>query len=222
MKFMMALLLLVTAAGASATQNALQELNLVSYKLSSAYASYIFFEGSRKYQQQADQYFGEGVNLLTEVTDAAELRKHWQKAGDFMNENKAGQTSKYANVSLETGWNLLFQEFQTVMDARLKGAEPVDPKDALELMLEKIRLQYMQFANAPTGGFGVIVTGTSIDEKVAQADKMIDEYFSDDLPLTKKWGFIRKTILAYNSEVAPFIVTRVLDDMQALLNPAEN
>jgi len=36
-------------------------------------------------------------------------------------------------------------------------------------------------------------------------------------PLARKWGYIEKTLLAYNSNVAPFVVMHTFDKMRTMI-----
>ena len=45
---------------------------------------------------------------------------------------------------------------------------------------------------------------------LAQAD---DQY----QPLLRKWNYIRRTLLAYNSNVAPFVVMHTFDKMRIMI-----
>ena len=218
MRSLAVLLLSLASSLSQASNSELQQLELLSYRLSSSFATYIFFEGQQEYLQQAKQHLQQGSQLLASLPEQhPDIRQKWQTAQTFIADNE-NRSFEGFDMTLEAGWSLLTLDLQEKI-AALNPREQSSPAFRLRLELEQILVHYMKFANSTTGGYGVSRASDTIEDKVARAEAIINQSFADNSRLKRKWNYIKKTILAYNSNTAPYIVMRVFDDMRLMINP---
>jgi len=217
MKHLAIALLSLMASLSHATTNELQQLELLSYRLSSSFATFIFFEGQQEYLQQAKQHLAEGSELLTTIPDQhPQIHRKWNEAETFISDN-TDRSFEGFDMTLEAGWSLLTLNLQEKI-AELNPRQQASAAFKLQLEFEQILVHYMKFANSTAGGYGVSRASDTIEDKVARAEAIINQDFSKNIRLKRKWKYIKKTILAYNSNTAPYIVMRVFDDMRRMVN----
>lgn len=220
MRSLAVLLLSLASSLSQASNSELQQLELLSYRLSSSFATYIFFEGQQEYLQQAKQHLQQGSQLLASLPEQhPDIRQKWQTAQTFIADNE-NRSFEGFDMTLEAGWSLLTLDLQEKI-AALNPREQSSPAFRLRLELEQILVHYMKFANSTTGGYGVSRASDTIEDKVARAEAIINQSFADNSRLKRKWNYIKKTILAYNSNTAPYIVMRVFDDMRLMISRSE-
>ncbi|WP_420589260.1 hypothetical protein [Bacterioplanoides sp.] len=220
MRSLAVLLLSLASSLSQASNSELQQLELLSYRLSSSFATYIFFEGQQEYLQQAKQHLQQGSQLLASLPEQhPDIRQKWQTAQTFIADNE-NRSFEGFDMTLEAGWSLLTLDLQEKI-AALNPREQSSPAFRLRLELEQILVHYMKFANSTTGGYGVSRASDTIEDKVARAEAIINQSFADNSHLKRKWNYIKKTILAYNSNTAPYIVMRVFDDMRLMISRSE-
>jgi hypothetical protein len=220
MRSLAVLLLLLVSSLSQASSSQLQKLELLSYRLSSSFATYIFFEGQQEYLQQAKQHLQQGSQLLASLAQQhPDIQKKWQTAQTFIADNE-NRSFEGFDMTLEAGWSLLTLDLQEKI-AALNPREHSSAAFRLRLELEQILVHYMKFANSTTGGYGVSRASDTIEDKVARAEAIINQSFADNGRLQRKWSYIKKTILAYNSNTAPYIVMRVFDDMRFMISGNE-
>lgn len=201
---------------------ALQELELLSYRLSSSFATFIFFEGQQEYLQQAKQHLARGSELLKTISaEYQTIHEKWHHAEQFIADN-TNRTFAGSDMTLEAGWSLLTLDLQESIAAEnassnIENSQSNNAQIAfrLQLNLEQILVHYMKFANSTAGGYGVSRARDTIENKVDRAELLILQHYKNNKRLQRKWKYIKKTILAYNSNTAPYIVMRVFDNMRA-------
>lgn len=213
-KLAVLLLFLFLPSLSQANSSELQQLELLSYRLSSSFATFIFFEGQQEYLQQARQHLLDGNQLLSAIPDQhPEIHKKWSETEQFIAQN-TNRSFEGFDMTLEAGWSLLTLDLQENI-ATLNPRENSSAAFKLQLELEQILVHYMKFANSTAGGYGVSRAQDTIEDKVARAEHLIKQHYPANKRLQRKWAYIKKTILAYNSNTAPYIVMRVFDDMRA-------
>lgn len=216
MRYLAVLLLSLTALFAKADTNELEQLELLSYRLSSSFACYIFFEGQQDYLDRAKQNLAHGSELLKQLEgQQPDIHSLWHQAEDFI-ENNTNRSFGGTDATLEAGWSLMTLDLQEKISALNNNTYSSDAT-RLQIEMEQVLVHYMKFANSSFGGYGVSRSEKSLEERVAATDEMIQKYFSDNRRLKNKWGFIRKTLLAYNERTSPYIVFRTFSDMRNLI-----
>jgi len=204
------------AAGAQTAPKELQQLELLSYQLSSSFGAFIYFEGQQEYLQKAKQNLADGRQILTTLEGQhPQVHKLWQQAEQFIEDN-TNRSFEGVDMTLEASWGLLTIQLQDAI-ADLTLLKYSNQAMALQSELEQILALYIKFANSTVGGYGVSRSDKSIEQRVEDVQQQIDQHFADDKRLQRKWSYIKRTVLAYNSNTAPYIVMKVFDDMRAML-----
>ena len=217
--FVVICLLLSTKSLADQT---LEQLELLSYRLSSSFGAFIFFEGQQDYLQRAEQNLSRGSELLTHIEGQhPDIHKLWHQAEDFIEQN-THRSFEGVDMTLEASWSLLTLELQEKI-SKLTAQNYSSPAVKLQIELEQILVHYMKFANSTVGGYGVSLSHKTIEQRVADAQQLLNENFAKQRRLQRKWNYIKRTVLAYNSNTAPYIVIKVFDDMRELIRqPSES
>mgnify|MGYP000069185821 CR=1 FL=1 len=197
--------------------------NLTQFKISSlqvfsSFSSYIYFQGDDRNRTRLLNAMRRGdqeISLLPETE--VELKLKWKQISEYV---KSYQSYNFdgANMSLEGGWSILQGELNNMIVAN--GIGQAEGIDIVQIKMESILTQYMAYANSTTGGYGVSSGGIPLEKQInsmtaglvalAQAD---DKYQT----LLRKWNYIKRTLLAYNSNVAPFVVMHTFDKMRDII-----
>ena len=209
-------LVLLLLSSLSNAETEFQELELLSYRLSSSFAAFIFFEGQQDYLDAAKENLANGSELLKQLEGQhPDIHSLWHQAEDFIEEN-TDRSFNGLDTTLEAGWSLMTLELQEKISAVNQNTYSSDAI-RLQVEMEQILVHYMKFSNSSFGGYGVSLSGRSIEERVADVSNMIQEYFPDNRRLQGKWKFIRRTLLAYNEQTSPYIVSKTFDDMRKII-----
>lgn len=216
MRYLAVLLLSLTAPFAQANTTELEQLELLSYRLSSSFACYIFFEGQQDYLERAKQNLFDGSELLKQLEgQQPDIHTLWHQAEDFI-ENNTNRSFGGTDATLEAGWSLMTLDLQKKISALNNNAYSSDAI-RLQIEMEQVLVHYMKFANSSFGGYGVSLSDKTLEERVAATDDMIQNKFANQRRLKNKWRFIRKTLLAYNERTSPYIVFRTFSDIRELI-----
>ncbi|WP_419812659.1 hypothetical protein [Bacterioplanoides sp.] len=207
---------LLFIASLSYADTELEELELLSYRLSSAFAAFIFFEGQADYLNSAKKILAEGSQRLKTLENQhSDIHSLWHQAEDFI-ANNTNRSFDGTDATLEAGWSLMTLELQEKISTINQNSYSSNAI-RLQIEMEQVLANYMRYANSSFGGYGISRSGRTIEERVADIDKMIPEYFPDNRRLQNKWRFIRRTLLAYNEQTSPYIVFRTFDDMRKII-----
>ncbi|MFT4908346.1 MAG: hypothetical protein ACI978_002437 [Oleispira sp.] len=204
------------------------QFKISSLQLVSSFSSFIYFEGDKRNQLRLQQAKTKGDQALAQLTiPNAELTLKWQQISDYLD---SSQGSEF-DVNLEAGWSILQGELSQIInvyEAALvseKGASMQSNSDAkniirLQVEMETILSRYMAFANSTWGGYGISSMGTPLEQQIQSVSVEMKGLAAQDVkykPLANKWGYIDKTLLAYNSNVAPFVVMHTFEKMRKII-----
>lgn len=204
------------------------QFKISSLQLVSSFSSFIYFEGDKRNQLRLQQAKIKGDQALAQLTiPNAELTLKWQQISDYLG---SSQGSEF-DVNLEAGWSILQGELSQIInvyEAALvseKGASMQSNSDAenishLQVKMETILSRYMAFANSTLGGYGISSKGTPLEQQIQSVSVEMKGLAAQDIkykPLANKWGYIDKTLLAYNSNVAPFVVMHTFEKMRKII-----
>jgi hypothetical protein len=204
------------------------QFKISSLQLVSSFSSFIYFEGDKRNQLRLQQAKIKGDQALAQLTiPNAELTLKWQQISDYLD---SSQGSEF-DVNLEAGWSILQGELSQIInvyEAALvseKGASMQSNSDAenishLQVKMETILSRYMAFANSTLGGYGISSKGTPLEQQIQSVSVEMKGLAAQDIkykPLANKWGYIDKTLLAYNSNVAPFVVMHTFEKMRKII-----
>ena len=204
------------------------QFKISSLQLVSSFSSFIYFEGDKRNQLRLQQAKIKGDQALAQLTiPNAELTLKWQQISDYLD---SSQGSEF-DVNLEAGWSILQGELSQIInvyEAALvseKGASMQSNSDAenishLQVKMETILSRYMAFANSTLGGYGISSKGTPLEQQIQSVSVEMKGLAAQDIkykPLTNKWEYIDKTLLAYNSNVAPFVVMHTFEKMRKII-----
>jgi len=203
----------------------LLNFEISSHQLSSAFSAFIYFEGGDKHLRNINQALTNTEAQLQALTiKNAGLEKAWADAKAHV-ERYEGHVFNGFDMSLEGGWSLVQNAMQAEILA-LKQTNPVSDEAkqgqiylllSFRLSLEELLAQYMSIANSTTGGYGVSRGELSIEDRVAMTEDLLQKLKSSGAnvdAINRKWQYIKKTILAYNSNIAPFVVIHTVDTIR--------
>lgn len=195
--------------------NRFEELELLSYQTSSAFNAFIYYEGQeQEHLQQAKRYLAKGHVLTNNIEgDTAELAKLWQQADDFIAEHSS-ESAVGIDGGRDANWMLITQQINKILSK--VNQEYSSEQIRLQVEMEKTLSMYMQYINSPVGGYSVLQSEITIDERVQTVSELLEKNSAINKRLRRKWGYIKKTLLAYNSNAAPFIILRVYEDMRKI------
>lgn len=214
----MSILFLSLASRAESDDDSFVQFKISSLQLFSSFSSFIYFQGDDRNRTRLLNAKNRGDKAVAALPDTeVELKLKWKKISAYV---KSYQSHDFDGVdmSLEGGWSILQKELTDIIDAR-EGSK-VEGIAAVQIKMESILSQYMSYANSTTGGYGVSYSNTPLEEQInAMKQKLVVLAQADNQyqPLLKKWNYIQGTLLAYNSNVAPFVVLYTFDGMRAMI-----
>ena len=201
----------------------ISQFKIASLQLLSSFSAFIYFEGDELNLSRLNQAQANGDNTLSNISNPSpELSQKWLEISDYL---KTSQGRQF-DVNLEAGWSILQEELNQIII--LQEAKAVTPKPTiaqnsiiqLQIKMESVLSRYMAFANSTWGGYGVSSQGVPLEEEIKAVTLSMAGLVEQDAkykPLAKKWGYIEKTLLAYNSNVAPFVVMHTFDKMRTMI-----
>ena len=204
------------------------QFKISSLQLVSSFSSFIYFEGDKRNQLRLQQAKIKGDQALAQLMiPHSELTLKWQQISDYLDSSQGYQF----DVNLEAGWSILQGELSQIInvyeaalvsDERASMQSNSDAKNIsrLQVKMETILSRYMAFANSTLGGYGISSKGTPLEQQIQTVSAEMKELAALDIkykPLANKWGYIDKTLLAYNSNVAPFVVMHTFEKMRKII-----
>jgi len=201
------------------------QFKISSLQLVSSFSSYIYFEGDNRNKARLNQAKALGDQALLNLTvPNPELSLKWQQISDYL---ESSQKLEF-DVNLEAGWSILQGELSQIIAIyestlpSLKDTPGTGHKvSEMQVKMETILSRYMAFANSTMGGYGITSNGTPLKEQIKTVTKDIAQLAEGNekyQPLARKWKYIEKTLLAYNSNVAPFVVMHTYVKMRELIS----
>lgn len=218
-KFLVLSLILVSSAThAQSDTDSFIQFKISSLQLFSSFSSFIYFQGDDRNRTRLLNAKTQGDKAIASLPDSEiELKLKWLKISDFV---ESYQTHNFDGVdmSLEAGWSIHQKELNVILDAR--AASNASGIADVQIKMETILSQYMGYANSTTGGYGVSYGNVPLEQQIKTMNKQLVELAQADAqyqPLLKKWSYIQGTLLAYNSNVAPFVVLHTFDRMRKMI-----
>ncbi|CCK75671.1 hypothetical protein OLEAN_C14950 [Oleispira antarctica RB-8] len=222
------LLFFSLAVRAESDVDSFTQFKISSLQLVSSFSSFIYFEGDKRNQLRLQQAKIKGDQALAQLMiPHSELTLKWQQISDYLDSSQGYQF----DVNLEAGWSILQGELSQIInvyeaalvsDERASMQSNSDAKNIsrLQVKMETILSRYMAFANSTLGGYGISSKGTPLEQQIQTVSAEMKELAALDIkykPLANKWGYIDKTLLAYNSNVAPFVVMHTFEKMRKII-----
>ncbi|MBL4880145.1 MAG: hypothetical protein JKX82_02355 [Oleispira sp.] len=217
------LMFLSLACHAESDMDKAVQFKIASLQLLSSFSSYIYFEGDSRNQVRLHQAKIQGDKALLELSvPNQELSLKWKQISDYLDSSQGDQF----DVNLEAGWSILQLELSQTLETYEAGLA-VDKETVagnnisnLQVKMEIILSRYMAFANSTLGGYGITSKGDPLEDQIKAVSVDMAELVEKDAkykPLARKWRYIEKTLLAYNSDVAPFVVMHTYGKMREML-----
>jgi hypothetical protein len=200
------------------------QFKIASLQLLSSFSAYIYFEGDDLNKTRLQQAKIHGDEALVNLSDNnADLKLKWQQISAYV---EASQGREF-DVNLEAGWSILLEELNQIIKQQevTVNTPNVSISDLstitkLHVKMESILSRYMAFANSTLGGYGITSQGIPLEneiETVTLGLSKLAEKNAKYVKLSKKWEYIENTLLAYNSNVAPFVVMHTFDNIRKII-----
>jgi hypothetical protein len=193
-------------------------------QMSSHYRAFIFFDGDDKYKKSLLSIASQASRFDEVLGDKPQLSSRWKAFIDQVYRNFA-EGSAVHDVNLQANWTLKSDELNNALSEekkrKLSNELLEDPlsDDYVRLVLlkmESILTSYMVLTN-PVGSYGISAESIDIDIQVVEVTGMLERLNLQDESLkrvARKWSFIKKVLLKYNTKVAPFVVLHSYDKMR--------
>jgi hypothetical protein len=200
------------------------DLEISINQMSSYYRAVIFFDGDDKYKTPLLTIASQASKFDGILEDKPQLAIKWKALISHVNLSFEEGSSVH-NSNVQANWTLKTNELNNALNENLKdnpyNGSFNDPKsvDYVRLALlrmEKILTAYMALTNS-VGSYGIYAESNVIEIQVAEVSKMLDllDPQNDALKrVVKKWKFIKRVLLKYNTNVAPFVVLHGYDKMR--------
>lgn len=203
------------ASRAETTNDTFVKFQISSLQLFSSFSSFIYFQGSERNIKRLLEARDNSNLIIAQLPDKeVELKAKWKEINDYIEANKDHQFDG-ADMSLEAAWSIHQREFNKIINKHTAGNIKII--DGIQIKMEAILSQYMGYANSTTGGYGVSFADVPLDKLIANLSKELDALEQADAKyqeLNKLWNYIQKTLLAYNSNVVPFVVIHTYERMR--------
>lgn len=192
------------------------EFETTVYRLSSDYRAYVYFNGDPKYHRSLTTTIKQSSRFNDLLNTQPSLLKHWQKIVSQI-QLVLNDESNIRNVNVQAHWELMLgdlnRELASVLNSQTQHINSTDTLSKpynrlLMLRMERVLALYMSLTN-PVGGLGISAEAPNIEDKVKEITDMlsVSELRNSQLKNTfKKWNFVKKTLLKYNTDATPFIV----------------
>lgn len=195
---------------------------VASHQLASAFSAFVYFEGGQRHLKAIDQRLVAAQQKLALIkTPPEKMMASWLAIEDYLVQHR-GHVFNGVDMSLEGGWGIIQNQFRSELKTYKASLPAAKPSNELKLLnytleLEELLSQYMAYANSTTGGYGVSRGGLTIEERVQRVESQMAELKGsgvDVAQMQRKWAYIKKTILAYNSDIAPFVVIHTMNNIR--------
>jgi len=193
-------------------------------QMSSYYRAFIFFDGDDKYKNPLLAIASHASRFDEILKDKPQLSLKWREfIGQIHRSFEEG--SEIRDVNLQANWTLKSAELNNAL-TEVKKENPINrafenPQSEhyvrlVLLRMESILTSYMVLTN-PVGSYGISAESIDIETQVVEVSKMLERLNPQDESLksvVKKWMFIKRVLLKYNTKVAPFVVLHTYGKMR--------
>lgn len=206
------------ASRAESDSHPMIQFKISSLQLFSSFSSFIYFQGDDRNRARLSNAKNRGDQAIAALPDSeVELKVKWKEISDYV-ESYQSHNFDGVDMSLEGGWSILQRELNSLIAG--KEVTKATGISAIQINMETILSQYMGYANSTTGGYGVSYGDTPLEDQIKSLQQELTILADADSryqPLAKKWNYIQGTLLAYNSNVAPFVVLHTFDGMRKMI-----
>jgi hypothetical protein len=218
--FVIMLFSLPMICSAESNNDNLLQFKISSFQLFSSFSAFVYFQGddrNRTRLMSAKAKGDQAISLLPDSELKSKLKLKWIDLSDYVASNKSHRFDGL-DSSMEVGWTILQKELIATLAERhtAKATGIVD----IQIKMETILSQYMGYANSTTGGYGVSYGDLSLEEQIKIMQKELSALAQADnkyQSLFKQWNYIQTALLAYNTNVAPFVVLHTFDRMRKII-----
>jgi hypothetical protein len=218
--FVIILFSLPILCSADSKNDNLLQFKISSLQLFSSFSAFIYFQGddrNRARLMSAKAKGDQAISLLPDSELKSKLKLKWIDLSNYVASNKSHRFDGL-DSSMEVGWTILQKELIATLAERhtAKATGIVD----IQIKMETILSQYMGYANSTTGGYGVSYGDLPLEEQIKIMQKELSALAQADnkyQSLFKQWSYIQTALLAYNTNVAPFIVLHTFDRMRKII-----
>lgn len=215
---LISLILVSFVSRAESDSDPIIQFKISSLQLFSSFSSFIYFQGDDRNRTRLLNAKNRGDQAIAALPDSdVELKLKWKQISEYV-ESYQSHNFDGVDMSLEGGWSILQRELNELIAQ--KKATKATGISAIQINMETILSQYMGYANSTTGGYGVSYGDTPLEDQIKSLKQelaILADADSQYQPLVKKWSYIQGTLLAYNSNVAPFVVLHTFDGMRKMI-----
>jgi hypothetical protein len=214
--FVIILFSLPVVCSAESNNDNLLQFKISSLQLFSSFSAFIYFQGDDRNRSRLMNAKKKGNQAISLLPDS-EVKSKWIDISNFVASYKTHRFDGL-DMSLEAGWSIHQKELIAILAER-HTVEATGIAD-IQIKMETILSQYMGYANSTTGGYGVSYGNVSLEEQIKIMQKELRELAQADnkyQSLFKQWSYIQKPLLAYNTNVAPFIILHTFDRMRKII-----
>jgi hypothetical protein len=218
--FVIILFSLPMVCSAQSHNDNLLQFKISSLQLFSSFSAFIYFQGDDRNRARLMNAKKKGDQAISQLPDSevkSKLKLKWIDLSDFVASYKSHRFDGL-DMSMEAGWSIHQKELFAILAER-HTVEATGITD-IQIKMETILSQYMGYANSTTGGYGVSYGDESLEKQITIMQKELSELAQADnkyQSLFKQWSYIQKPLLAYNTNVAPFIVLHTFDRMRKII-----
>jgi hypothetical protein len=219
--FLIIVFLLPMVCSAESNNDNLLQFKISSLQLFSSFSAFIYFQGDDRNRSRllnAKKKGDQAISLLPDSEVKLKLKLKWIEISNFVASYKTHRFDGL-DMSMEVGWSIHQKELIAILAERNK-VETTGIAD-IQIKMETILSQYMGYANSTTGGYGVSYGSVSLKEQIEIMQEELSELAQADnkyQSLFEQWSYINKALLAYNTNVAPFIVLHTFDRMRKIIS----
>jgi hypothetical protein len=203
---------------AESNNDNLLQFKISSLQLFSSFSAFIYFQGDDRNRTRLMNAKTKGDQAISQLPDSeVRLKLKWIDISDFVASYKSHRFDGL-DMSMEAGWSIHQKELIAILAER-NTVEATGIAD-IQIKMETILSQYMGYANSTTGGYGVSYGNVSLEEQINIMQKELSELVQADnkyQSLFKQWNYIQTALLAYNTNVAPFVVLHTFDRMRKII-----
>lgn len=197
-------------------------------QMSSYYRAYIFFDGEKKYKTSIISIASKASDYDELLSDKPQLLSQWHMLVGLVN-RVLDDDSNIRNVNTQSHWEVMIGNLNRTLKEEVENGSYnktfEDPKSKdyirlLSLRMEKALASYMSLTNS-AGGQGMSADFPDLDADIAEISNMLAALDSQSASLNrvaKKWSFVEKILVKYNTNTAPYIVLHGYGKMRTDLN----